>query len=76
MIAVFFGVDGIALLDILPTGVKLTFDYFCDSIIEAIEQVAYPDGRAQLAMLFTSTMHLSTKLKKFNKDSMSAGSTD
>jgi hypothetical protein len=27
-------------------------------------------------MLFTSTMHLSTKLKKFNKDSMSAGSTD
>jgi hypothetical protein len=45
MITVFFGVDRIVLLDVLPTGVKLTPDYFCYSIIEVLEQVVYPDGR-------------------------------
>jgi hypothetical protein len=45
MITVFFAVDGIALLEILSTGSKLTSDYFCYNIIEALEQVTHPDCR-------------------------------
>jgi hypothetical protein len=45
MIAVFFGLDGIALLDVLPIEAKLTFCCFCYNIIEALEQIVYSDGR-------------------------------
>jgi hypothetical protein len=45
MVTVFFGVGGIALSDVLPTGVKLTSDHFCCNIIEALEEVVYPEGR-------------------------------
>jgi hypothetical protein len=45
MITVLFGVDGVHLLDILPTDAKLAFDYFCKNILEILEDVAYPDGR-------------------------------
>jgi hypothetical protein len=45
MTAVFFGAEGIALLDVLPTGAKLTSDYFWCTIIEGLEQVIYPEGR-------------------------------
>jgi hypothetical protein len=76
MITVFFGVDGITLLDILPNGAKLTSDYFCHNITGILERLVYPDVRAQLAMLLTSIMHLFIKLKKFNRDSMSVSSAD
>jgi hypothetical protein len=45
MITIFFGVDGIVLLDILSTGAKLISDYFCYNIIGAPEQVFDLNGR-------------------------------
>jgi hypothetical protein len=42
---IFFGVNGIALLDVLPTVAKLTTTYLCYNIIEALEQVVYSNGR-------------------------------
>jgi histone-lysine N-methyltransferase SETMAR len=44
-ITVFLGVNGIALLDVLPTGAKLASDYFCCNIFEALEQVIYLKGK-------------------------------
>jgi hypothetical protein len=44
MVTVFFEVDGIALLDILPAGVKFTSDYLCKNVIEVLERVVYPNG--------------------------------
>jgi hypothetical protein len=35
-VTVFLGVEGIALLDVLPAGAKSTSDYFCCNIIEAL----------------------------------------
>jgi hypothetical protein len=43
MITVFFGADGIALLGVLPTGAKTTSNYVRHNIVEALEQVFYPD---------------------------------
>jgi hypothetical protein len=36
IISAFFGTDAINLLDVLPTGAKITVEYFCDNIVEAI----------------------------------------
>jgi hypothetical protein len=45
MIFVFFGVDGIALLDMLSQGWKLTSVYFKEHIIRALAVEKYPEAR-------------------------------
>jgi hypothetical protein len=47
MVTVFFDVEEIALLDVLPTVAKLTSDYSCCNIIEPLEQAICPEGRVQ-----------------------------
>jgi hypothetical protein len=73
MITVFFGVDGIALLEVLPTAVKITSDYFCHNTIEALQQVLYPEGRVPgiIRDSSISIMHRSIRLKKFERNFMS-----
>jgi hypothetical protein len=45
MVTFCFSGDGIALLDILSSGLKFTSGYFCSNVIEALAGVLYPDGR-------------------------------
>jgi hypothetical protein len=78
MITVFFAVDGIILLDVLPTGTKLTSDYFCYNSIEALKQVVYLDGRVPdtIPCGLHVDKHPSMRLKTLNKNSMGASSAD
>jgi hypothetical protein len=53
MVTVVFGVEGIALLDVPPTGAKPRSDYFCCNIIEALKQGIYPEGRVPGTIRYT-----------------------
>jgi hypothetical protein len=66
LITVFFGVDGIALLGILPQGWKLTSEYFPKHIIRAfaVENTWNPEKSACHATSFILIMHPSITLKK------------
>jgi hypothetical protein len=41
MMTVFFGVNGIALIDILPEKTKLSFEYFKENTIKEFDSVVY-----------------------------------
>jgi hypothetical protein len=70
MVTVFFGVDRIALLDVLPSGAKFTSDYFCSNVTEALTGVAYPEERKPRAVRYV----LPT-LKKFDTNWTNVTST-
>jgi hypothetical protein len=42
---IFFGVNGIALIDILPERAKSSSEYFKENITKELDLIGYPTGR-------------------------------
>jgi hypothetical protein len=45
IMTIFFGIHGIALIDILPEKNKLNNEYFRENIIKELDPIVYPAGR-------------------------------